>query len=100
MTTSPSKRESRLNLRLPGELKELIEAAAALHGLSVGDFAVSVLIENAQRILQQDSVTRLSARDGLSLLNALDKTDAKPNKALSNAAKKYLKRSAAFRGFP
>ena len=61
-------------------------------GQSVSDFAISTLVVNARRILQENSVTRLSARDSLKLLKALDNTDLKPNKALADAAKKYRKR--------
>ena len=98
MSTAASKREARLNVRLPGNLKQVIEDAAAAMGQSVSDFAVSTLVVNARRILQESSVTKLSARDSIKLLKALDNSDLKPNKALADAAKKYRKRKSSDAG--
>ena len=98
MSTAARKREARLNVRLPDDLKQVIEDAAAVMGQSVSDFAVSTLVVNARRILQESSVTTLSARDSLKLLKALDNTDLKPNNALADAAKKYRKRKISDAG--
>ncbi len=84
--------EARLNFRLPPDLKTLIEEAAAVLGQSVSDYAVSTLVRNARDVLQQTQVTKLSNRDRDLFIAMLDDTDAKPNKALSEAAKRYKKR--------
>jgi len=84
-------RSARLNFRLSAELKEVIEAAAAHLGQSVSDYALSTLVQNARGVIQQHDVTVLSNRDRDIFLALLDDADAKPNKALRDAAAKYRK---------
>lgn len=85
--------DARLNFRLPFELKETIEAAAACLGQSVTDFAISTLVQNARQVLEQTNVTRLSNRDRDIFVELLHDVDAEPNAALANAARRYSKRS-------
>lgn len=84
-------RKARLNFRLPAELKEVIEAAAAHLGQSVSDYALSTLVHDAREVIQQHDVTVLSNRDRDMFLAVLDDADAKPNKALLRAATMYKK---------
>ncbi len=89
--TANVQNDARLNFRLPAELKAVIEEAAAALGQSVSDFAVSTLVQTARTVIHQRSVTELTNRDRDRFLALLDDTDAKPNKALVNAAKRYKK---------
>ena len=82
-------RDARLNFRLPSELKQTIEEAAAYLGQSVSDFAVSTLVDRAQRVIQEHNVTRLSNRDRDIFLAMLNDEDAEPNQALKAAAEQY-----------
>ena len=84
-------RDARLNFRLPSDLKEVIEEAAASLGQSVSDFAVSTLIQHARSVIEQQHVTTLSNRDRDRFIALLDDADARPNAALVNAAKRYKK---------
>jgi uncharacterized protein (DUF1778 family) len=84
-------REARLNFRLPLDLKEVIEEAAASLGQSVSDFAVSTLVRQARSVIDQRNVTVLSGRDRDRFIALLDATDARPNAALAKAAKRYKK---------
>jgi uncharacterized protein (DUF1778 family) len=84
-------RQARLNFRLPRELKEVIEAAAAHRGQSVSEFAVSTLAQSARGVIQEHDVTVLSNRDRDLFLSLLDDVDAKPNEALKKAAERYKK---------
>jgi uncharacterized protein (DUF1778 family) len=93
MARHSGKKHAQLSVRLPADLKETIKDAAAHLGKSVSDFAVSTLVTTAQTILQQEHVTRLSGRDRDVLIAVLDDADAKPNKALRAAAKKYRDRA-------
>ena len=86
---SEGKAQARLNVRLPGKLKKMIEAAAVHTGQTVSEFAVSTLVEQAQRVIQQSTVMELSNRDRDVFLKALDDLNAKPNLALRKAAKNY-----------
>ena len=60
---SETKSDSRLNVRLPSNLKDVVEEAAATLGQSVSDFAVATLVQTARNVLQQRDVTELSNRD-------------------------------------
>jgi uncharacterized protein (DUF1778 family) len=87
--TANTKSDARLNIRLPGELKQVIEQAAAQLGQSISDFAIATLVQNARAILQQHDITELSQRDRDIFINMLEDGDAKPNLALTRAAERY-----------
>lgn len=84
-------RDARLNFRLPSDLKEVIEEAAASLGQSVSDFAVSTLVQQARSVIEQRNVTTLSGRDRDRFIALLDDAEARPNAALVKAAKRYKK---------
>jgi len=88
---SGTKNDSRLNFRLPAELKALIERAAAEQGQSVSDFSIGTLVQAARTVIQQHHVTELSNRDRDRFIALLDDAKARPNKALADAARRYKK---------
>ena len=88
---STVKNDTRLNFRLPRELKATIEKAAARLGQSVSDFAVSTLVREAREVNREHDVTELSDRDRDVFLSILDDADARPNEALAAAAERYKK---------
>jgi uncharacterized protein (DUF1778 family) len=89
-----STKNARLNIRLPRKMKRTIEDGAALAGQTVNEFAVSILVRNALDLIQEHHRTLLTNRDRDAFVELLDRTDAKPNKALAAAARKYRKQSA------
>lgn len=86
---SVSRNDARINVRLPSELKETIEEAAAALGQTVSEFAISTVVREARQVLHDAQITRLSNRDRDNFLKALDSIDAKPNAALKAAARRY-----------
>ena len=84
-------RDARLNFRLPADLKEVIEEAAASLGQSMSDFAVSTLVQQARSVIEQRNITTLSNGDRDRFIALLDDADARPNAALVKAAKRYKK---------
>ena len=86
-----AKNDARINFRLPSELKEVIEEAAATLGQSVSDFSVSTLIEHARDVIRRRDVTELSRRDCDRFIRLLEDAEARPNEALVKAAKRYKK---------
>jgi uncharacterized protein (DUF1778 family) len=88
---STSEPVARLNFRLPSEIKQVIEEAAAQSGQTVSDFAISTLVHAARQIVREQQTTRLSVRDRKIFLAMLDNTSSKPNKALTAAVKRYKK---------
>lgn len=89
---SATKADARINVRLPSDLKQTIEEAAAALGQSVSEFAVSTVVREARQVLQEAQITRLSNRDRDRFLAALEEADARPNAALKAAAKRYRQR--------
>ncbi|MEY3175886.1 MAG: hypothetical protein RLZZ436_3800 [Planctomycetota bacterium] len=90
MTTTRA--DARINVRLPSELKQTIEEAAAALGQTVSEFTISTVVQEARHVLEAAQVTRLSRRDRDLFLAALDDVDATPNAALKAAAQRYGKR--------
>jgi len=82
---------ARLNFRLPNELKERIEKAAIISGLTVTDFAINVLVNSADDILEKHYTRTISNRDRDIFLEMLE-NPPKPNEALKNAIKEYRSR--------
>lgn len=82
---------SRLNFRLPSEIKERVENAALVSGVTVTDFAITALANTAEEILERHQARILSNRDRKIFLEMLE-NPPEPNDALKNAAKEYKKR--------
>jgi uncharacterized protein (DUF1778 family) len=80
----------RLEMRLTGEQKDLIERAARLKGLDVTSFAVPTLLDVAREVVGQQSLTTLSARDFKRFLQILD-ADEEPAPKLKAAVKRLNK---------
>ncbi len=85
-------KEARLNFRLPSDLKDVIEEAAAALGQSMSDYAIATLVRSSQAVLQRSQTTAISNRDRKAFMALLDASDAKPNRVLTRAAKRYKKR--------
>ena len=82
---------ARLNFRLPPEIKEKIENAAIVSGVTVTDFAITALANTAQEVLEKHHTTILSDRDRDIFLAMLE-DDSEPNEALKNAVEEYKRR--------
>ncbi len=81
---------SRLNFRLPFEVKEKVERAATVAGVTVTDFAINALVNSAEEILNKHQTRTLSDRDRDLFLAMLD-NNQKPNEALKKAVKAHKK---------
>ncbi|CAA6811933.1 MAG: Unknown protein [uncultured Sulfurovum sp.] len=85
MTTSSPRITARVSL----DTQELLSKAAALSGISsINSFVLSAAIEKANKIMEREETLKLSKRDAMLLLEALDRP-AKANKKLSEAFKAY-----------
>ena len=79
---------TQMNFRLPQEVKNRIEEAAIVSGVTITDFAIASLLERAQEVLDRHTQRILSDRDRDVFL-ALLAEDAEPNDALKQAAERY-----------
>ena len=91
MSTLQKKPKTRLDFRLDRDAKETIAQAAHLAGKSLSEFAVSLLVQSAQEVLDKHQTITLSNQDFDAFLEAID-ADAEPNAALKQAAARYQKR--------
>ena len=90
-TEKEQSQAARLNFRLPPEIKERIENAALVSGVTVTDFAITALAERSEEILEKHQTRTLSSRDRDIFLSLLE-NPPEPNEALKKAVKEYKKR--------
>ena len=78
----------RITARVSRSVRATLERAAELLGATVNQFVVQTAYLEAQRILERESVIRLSQNDARKVLSLLD-SPPKPGKALRDAVKAY-----------
>jgi len=78
----------RITARVSKRVRATLEQAADLLGATVNQFVVQTAYQEAQRILERESVIRLSQQDAARVLSLLD-APPKPGKALKQAVKAY-----------
>lgn len=69
-------------------MRETLEQAAELLGATVNQFVVQTAYQEAQRLLERESVIRLSQRDARRIFALLD-SPPRPRKALKDAVTAY-----------
>ena len=85
-----AREQSRLNVRLAPEIKEKIARAATIYGQDLTEFAVSVLTQKAEEILEKHDALRLESADYQFFLKALDEPSAgEPSEKSRKTAEKY-----------
>ena len=87
MTTTTAER-GRITARVPGQVQETLELAAAMVGATVNQFMVQTALREAERIIEQERVIRLSARDAAVFIRALENPPP-PNAKLKAALKRH-----------
>ncbi len=87
MTTAAIER-GRITARVPAQVQETLELAAAMVGATVNQFMVQSALREAERIIEQERVIRLSARDAEMFIQALENPQP-PNAKLQAALKSY-----------
>ena len=75
---------ARLEARLPASIYALLKRAAALKGRSISDFVVSAAHDAAQRVIDDETIIRLSTEDQARFAEALLNPPA-PSQALTRA---------------
>jgi len=81
-------RRTRITARVSDNVRLTLEQAAELLGATVNQFVVQSAYQEAQRLLERESVIRLSQKDGRKILSLLDNPPA-PNKRLKEAVRAY-----------
>ena len=78
----------RITARVSGSVRKTLEQAAELLGATVNQFVVQSAYQEAQRLLERESVIRLSQADARRVFSLLE-TRPKAAKALKEAVKAY-----------
>lgn len=89
--TTPIER-GRLTARVPLKVQETLELAACLVGSTVNQFIVQTALREAERLIEQERMIRLSERDARAFLDALDHPpplNAELSAALQDYAARY-----------
>lgn len=99
MTTTPNsalethkiRKNERLAVRLPSEVKDMLELAAEVSGRSLSDFVLASAVAAAHKSIEDHERMRLSSDDRDVFLAAFS-DDAEPNDALKSAAGQFKDR--------
>jgi len=78
----------RLTARVSDRVRDTLEQAAELLGATVNQFVVETAFLEAQRVIERESVIRLSQKDAQKVLALLDHPP-KPNQRLKDAVKAF-----------
>lgn len=89
-----ARKEARLDVRLPSDLKMLLEEAATLSGISTSAFVVETVMPRAREVVREYRSMELSVAESRAFVERLMDPVA-PNEALREAAKRYWSRVEA-----
>ena len=78
----------RITARVSDDVRVTLEQAAELLGATVNQFVVQTAYQEAQRVIERESVIRLSQQDARKILSLLDHPP-KPNKRLQDAVRAF-----------
>ena len=78
----------RITARVSDNVRVTLEQAAELLGSTVNQFVVQTAYQEAQRVIERETVIRLSQKDARKVLALLD-SPPKPNKRLKDAVKTF-----------
>jgi len=81
----------RITARVPLQVQETLEAAASMMGATVNQFIVQTALREAERIIEQERLIRLSLSDAQQFLEAID-NPLPPNAQLMAAFQDYAER--------
>ena len=81
--TATSIERGRITARVPAQVQETLEIAASMVGATVNQFIVQTALREAERIIEQERVIRLSTRDAEAFLSALDSPPLPSDKLLA-----------------
>ena len=82
-------KESRIEARIPSDLKKHLARAAALQGRTLSDFVVSAAAEAARRTIEEETLLRLCEEDSRALALDLCAPEREPSPRLRVAAARY-----------
>lgn len=88
MKTSASLKSDRINIRLSGTNKTLLERAASVEGKTVSNYVLNCALERAEETVRKHDTISLNARNSETFLNALS-GDVSFNKKLTDTFEEH-----------
>jgi uncharacterized protein (DUF1778 family) len=84
---------TRIDMRVPQSVRDIIDRAAAMQGRTRTDFVLEAALEKAEQIIERQTVIRLAMQDQEMLAKALaeDKAHAPP-RYMADIAQDYASR--------
>ena len=92
MDTSTEIKSERINLRLKGEAKNLLERAASFEGKTVSNFILNSAMERAEDTIRKHETMSLNSKNSEKFLNALT-GDINFNHKLADAFEEHSRRT-------
>ena len=84
---------SRMDLRLPQEVRNIIDHAASMEGLTRTDFVIAAALERAERVIERRKLIRLAMRDQeLLVASLLEDRVEEPSQHVKAIAREYAAR--------
>ena len=84
---------SRMDLRIPQEVRDIIDYAATMEGRTRTDFVIAAALERAEQVIERRKLIRLAMQDQELLVAALLKERVEePSQYVKKIAKEYAAR--------
>lgn len=90
--TSATLDRGRITARVPLQVQQTLALAADMVGATVNQFVVQTALREAERIIEQERIIKLTAQDATAFLQALEHP-LPPNEKLKAALDNYQSRS-------
>ena len=93
--TGHAAHSSRMDLRIPQEVRDIIDHAASMEGRTRTDFVIAAALERAEQVIERRRIIRLALRDQELLVKSLleDRVEEPPQYA-KDIAQEYAARVA------
>ncbi|WP_027188371.1 DUF1778 domain-containing protein [Desulfovibrio cuneatus] len=91
MTIQTNEGMTRIDARIPVDLKESLAVAASLEGRSMTDFLIAALAEATRKTITQHSIIQVCLDDQKALASALINDNAAPLPRLQQAVAEHAK---------
>jgi uncharacterized protein (DUF1778 family) len=88
MANTTEEPRTRITARVSDDVRDTLEQAAELLGSTLNQFVVQTAYQEAQRVIERESVIRLSQKDAQKILSLLDHPP-QPNQRLRAAVRQF-----------
>ena len=84
---------SRMDLRIPQEVRDIIDHAASMEGRTRTDFVIAAALERAEHVIERRKLIRLAMRDQELLVKSLlEDREEEPPQYVKGIAQEYAAR--------